>query len=354
MWFGSWIAVSGPSEDPGQAGSWLRWSAPTMCPDHDAVENATQRRLGRTVDLGEITVVATVDDRNSDGLQLTLDTTREGVTDTHSMTAHDCGALADAAALVIALTLDPVTTTRVAEAASAQSAPTQPPPTPPRVLAAGPPSPATTPRPPAPRRSGRPSPAPPGSAAGAPTSNPTPSTTGSPAPDPAILLAASGGLEFGALPGLSGGPRVTLTVGWARLRLEASGWYAAPRTAVADAGSVRVQMGAATVLSCARLGTAAVEVPICGGLEVGGTHARGSNAPDSRVARGLWLAPTMSSGGHGWVTPRLALLGRVEVAIPVRATAYDVREPAQPLELFRPRALSGRFWLGIEGKLRGL
>jgi len=55
-------------------------------------------------------------ERGSSGLALTLRTTRGGMTDEHRMEAATCAALVDAAALVVAVTLDPMAVAESGEA----------------------------------------------------------------------------------------------------------------------------------------------------------------------------------------------------------------------------------------------
>lgn len=320
------VSSATPSDD------WLTWTAPGACPSDAYIRTATEERLGRTPTAKEITVTSEIADRGADGLSLSLRTTRGAQSDTHELTAHDCLALADAAALIVALTVDAVAvaehvaTADVTEPLAPAQAP-QPQTDPPVV--------ETTPGPTAP-----PPPRPPGTDRAPPSVLPV-----------AFMLAAGGGAELGALPSVSGGPSLWATLAWKNARLEVGGAYFAPRTATVDNASVRVQMGVAAARGCGRLRMPRVEVPLCAGMEIGGVRGNGAGAPDARPAGGLWLAPTASAGVHGWVLPRLAVFGRVEVAVPVASTAFDVRDPGDPVELFRPEPVSGRLWIGIEGKL---
>ena len=168
-----------------------------------------------------------------------------------------------------------------------------------------------------------------------------------------LLLAATGGLELGAHPGVTGGPNLAFGLAWHRLRLEIGGWFLAPRTTNREGANVRVLSGAAAARGCGRLHLQRVEVPLCAGIEAGASRGEGRGAPDPREATGLWVAPIVAGGVHGWVIPRLAIVGRIEVAVPITRTAFEVRDPGDPVELFRPEPVSGRIWIGIEGKLWG-
>lgn len=325
--------------------AWLQWDAPDSCPSAEYLDDATASRLGRAPEPGEVTAHASVEDRGAEGLALTLETTRDGQTDSHSMTAHDCRALADASALIIALSIDPVAVATNVKAASEVAEQPEPPTLEqPRPILSGPTEPEPEPEP-APEPEVLP---------------PTEGGAGDPSSDDAIdrrprelLLAAAGGLELGAHPGVTGGPNLAVALAWRRLRLELGGWFLAPRTTDREGANVRVLSGAAAARGCGRLQLQRVEVPLCAGLEAGGTRGDGRGAPDARGATGLWLAPLVASGVHAWVIPRLAIVGRLEVAVPITRTAFEVRDPGDPVQLFRPEPVSGRIWIGIEGKLWG-
>src|SRR5690606_32506754 len=100
----------------------------------------------------------------------------------------------------------------------------------------------------------------------------------------------------------SGGPELALAVLWPRLRVEIAGAWLAPRTERRDQARVRVQLGIATARACARLGTARIEAPVCGGIELGALRGDGRGAPAARTAHGTWVAPVLGAGVHGWVT----------------------------------------------------
>lgn len=323
--------------------SWLQWDAPDSCPAAEYLDDATAARLGRPPEPGEVSARAKVEDRGSEGLALTLQTTRDGQTDSHSMTAHDCLALADASALIIALSIDPVAVATHVKTASEVHEEPEPALEQPRPILSGPNEPEPEPEP-EPEVTPR---------------DPDVGAADRPSDDPVdrrpteLLLAATGGLELGAHPGVTGGPNIAIALAWRRLRLEVGGWFLAPRTTNLEGANVSVLSGAAAARGCGRLHLQRVEVPLCAGIEAGGSRGDGRGAPDPRPATGLWLAPTVAGGVHAWVIPRLAIVGRIDVAVPITRTAFEVRDPGDPVELFRPQPVSGRIWIGIEGKLWG-
>jgi hypothetical protein len=309
-----------------EGGDWIDWRAPNACPDEARVKEATAARLGRMPEPSEIEVSAVVIERESSGLELTLRTVRHGLHDARTLTSSTCEALMDATALVVAVAVDPMSA-----AASIEPAPS---------TIVTPPTLAPLPD----AASSRPVPTAPAVDTAVPDVDLRPTD---------VTLAAGGGLEIGALPGPSGGPRLGFALGWSRVRVEIAGWYAAPRTAVASDGRVRVQMGAANGNVCGRLRARRLEAPICVGLELGANRGDGEDVRAPKTGHGLWIAPVVGVGLLGWVTPHVALGGRVEVAIPAKRTGFDIREPGDPIELWTPAPLSVRLWAGIEVRLWG-
>lgn len=322
--------LSATSPDAGEA-AWLEWNAPPQCPGSAALETSIAERLGRDVTPGEIEVRAHVEDAGASGYRLSLSTRTDAAEDRRELTAHDCRALADATALLVALTIDAVAVAQHVEAPQPEPEPEQEP-APPVV------------REPEPREVPAPEPG--------PVANPR-SRGESPArPRPEIAGAIAGGGIIGTLPGVSGGPELAIALLWPRLRLEIAGSWFAPRTEPGDDASVEVQLGVATARACARVGTPRLEAPMCGGIELGASRGDGDGAPAARTAHGLWLAPVVGAGLHGWVTPRLALLARIDVAIPLAHPAFELTGPtgSDRIELYRASPVSGRLWLGLEVK----
>jgi hypothetical protein len=336
--WGLLTSVSAPTEDDPDAGSWLHWVAPLHCRDASSIEAAVRERLGREVEPGEIRVVARVEEQGSAGYALTLKTQTADVEDRRELTAHDCRALADATALIVALSIDAVAVAEHVDDETAAStietvetietiepAPAPSPPQPDIVeLAPPPPVRAVEPR------------------ADASTSPGTPGAVG---------VSLAGGGILGTLPGISGGPELALSWSRPKWRIELAGSWYAPRTDRSDRGAVRVQLGTATARTCARLGTARLEVPLCGGIELGGSRGDGDGVPGARTALGLWVAPVIGTGIRGRVSPRLAPFARVDVAIPVVHPAFELQGAAPSEELFRASAASARLWLGLEVRL---
>lgn len=342
-----WLLAVAPELDAPV--TWLTWAAPPECPGAAVVEGSVRERLGRDVEPGEIEAVAEVKDEGSAGYRLTLRTRRDGAEDRRELSAHDCRALADATGLVIALTID-----AVAVAEQIGGAPAEPPED--LAVVPDPGAAAQAEAEAAPEIEPAPEAAPEstvraGGAAGQPRA---PQGRSDRSRTPAFALALAGGGILGTLPGISGGPELGAALLWRRLRLELAGAWLAPRTERQGDASVGVQLGIATARACGRLGTARVEVPLCGGLELGALRGDGDGAPGARTAHGLWLAPVLGGGVRGWVTERLAPFARLDVSIPVAHPAFELRSTDDRVEIFRASPVSGRLWLGLEVKLSGL
>jgi hypothetical protein len=89
----------------------LRWDAPAQCPTAEVLRATVERHLGlplAELDIGPRSVSGTVTGTPAEGwsLQLSIETTA-GTTTRTLHEPHDCGALVDAAALLVAMALDP-------------------------------------------------------------------------------------------------------------------------------------------------------------------------------------------------------------------------------------------------------
>lgn len=313
------VALGAPAE--------AQWRVPAECPDAAGLI-ALVREYGVSTDGvaidGEIT-------RGDAGyrLELMLD---DGVhRESRTLDAHDCDALVRAAALVVALGIDP-------DAVAIDEPVDSIVPPPPRA----PPDPAVEPaNAMATRERG---------------------TTGAPLPSRPRASRASrawhawlglgGGVERGALPGVSGGVVGIVAARRSGLGLELGGMWLAPRSTEGDVGRVRVQLGTVALRGCPEPAVARVSFPLCVGLEVGAMRGDGRNAPGARTVHGTWLAPTASAGVRLGLRG-VALLLRGEVAIAALRPGFELREPGDPIALFTPELASVRLWLGVEFSLTG-
>lgn len=290
----------------------VRWQADDQaCPSAAEVEARLRSLLGaRTLELSaEVDVV-----RATPGWRAHLRMRWHGHLDEQTVEAPDCNTVADATMLMVAAMADPLTTSRATRVPTPE--PLQFPPTPTPTDA---PTDAPTTNPIAPPRT------------------PTPSTP----PEsrdrgPSVALGTL--VDRGSVPGFAVGPTVAL--GWQTpsLGLKLEGLYLPP-TSVAStapyATSARVQLGAARLRTCVRLGGTRVELPLCALAEGGVVGASRFGEQADRSALDPWLALGPTAGIRVALGSRLALNARLETLIPLTRGQYgydgDILHLTEPL-----------------------
>lgn len=341
--------ASGPSVDV----ITIAWTAPAACPDGPRIDAAVDRLLGGPPPASGRTlrVTGVVTPRDDGAFDLALATEDEGGhRGRRALTGATCEALADAAALVIALGWDPaaVAAARARPAAAepvGAPAPTpEPPPAP-----APPPSPAPAVAPPPPP--GRPrSPGTVAPSASPPTS---PSAAGDGARAPRIGLGIGVVVEAGGLPGLSVGVAgaASLLLGPYRVEVSGTGIPAAEAALEGDTdrgGRFGQVLGAAAVCRAVapwRGGGAGHEVSACVGLEGGAILATGFGVDEERDATQPWVAPRAGVSGRLELVRGLALRGDLVVAVPLLRDTFLLDQLG---EVHRPAAVSGRAQGGLD------
>lgn len=303
-----------PQTAPERAGYRLSWAAPPDCPAEQDVRAAIDRSLGghprdRSVD-ARVRVSALP------GGEYHLELTLAGPDAGHrELTARDCRELADAAALIVAIAVDPALLER-SEAPRVE-------PTPQGLVPQAPPPPPPEPDP------ATPEPAPP------PTDPPgtaEPTTARGPAPEPpppradgrsraAVSLRVAAGPGFAVLPGITAALEVAAGFGGRWWRAEAGLTYWTPRaTATGDDPDVggRFQLAAASGRGCVVPEAAPVRFPICAGLDAGVMIGRGVGADvDARTAVQPWVTVRAGPAIRWRMIPRLALWLGGDVLVPL-------------------------------------
>lgn len=306
------------------------WDAPPECPDvahlRRTIEHYAARGLDTSGALLQSAEGELVPKPGGYRLQLRMEVAGGGSVD-RVLDDASCAVLAETAALMIAVTIDPSAATR------------PPPPKEPT------PPPKPEPAPPKPKP--------------APVVEPRP-TTPAPAPRecnagprrrdrrPCVALEVRTGMQLGILPKLVGaGIGGDIAVTWARLRLElgASHWFRRPARIGADrsaGGDLQLSVGSAG--ACARLGRRAFELPLCAGGELGAMHGRGVGIDSPRTERVLWAAAWAGPRALWIVHPRLVLLGGVDLVVPLARYRFEV---AGLGVVHRVGPVGGRFRLGL-------
>ena len=295
----------------------LEWDAPPGCPDQGYVRGEVDRLVegGGAVPI-HVDARAQVQRAADDRWRVHLVTLRNGATGERDLESTSCRSLADATALIVALTVDP-------ERVAAHQAPQ--PVAPPPPADAGPPetaAPAATAAPPQPAPP-RPPPAPSTSTSPAPPRPPPAPSSSPPVPLPpgrvAILPTLAG--DVGTLPRPSYGVSLAAAVLLGRLRLEGFGTYWPPESAYLSAstpagprGDVQLATGGARACIVALPGR--LELAACPGLEIGNLHGQGVGVRAALPADGLWVAAT-AAGRVTWrLLPNLGLTLDVGLAVP--------------------------------------
>lgn len=310
-------AVAPPALPPEPAGLELRWDAPPECPDRAQLLAAIDATLGAAGQAGAeaargpLTVHGRVSAEPSAGFVVWLELD-EGRAGTRELRGASCKELTHAAALVIAMTLDPRLLAQQHASEAEHVAPEPPPPVPTEPSAVPQPSPSepgiTRERPPTER-------------ARAPRSSAQDDAPPRPArPRLHGLGRAQAGVGGGPLPGATAVLGLAAGVGgrgW-RAEVSASDWTPRTRTSAANpAVGVHVQLWALGADGCGEPRWRTLSFPLCAGLRAGAVHARGTGALEPRRVVARWVAIAIEPGLVWWARPRLglALRGSGQVAL---------------------------------------
>lgn len=311
----------------------LSWRAPEGCPSRETVLAEVTRLLGRDHARSSIQAEATVD-RSGDGHRLRVILRSDKTPRVRELTAPTCEELGDAAALILALAIDPsaVASAPPRAAEGDAGAPAPPPPTADAGVAKKEPSapPKDPPRPP-PRRA---------------------ATVESPPAPKSLRTHAQIGLEMGAFRGAMPRAQVGLAFAMPPLRLEVTGMFgwggriSAPSVPTAGA---ELWLAGGSLSGCferaldgdARGPSAA----LCAFFEAAAMRAAsfGVTSPDRAVAP--WIAPGAQLLVRWPFTRRAALRLDLGLAIPVVELSFNIEGLGL---VHRIDAVSGRGGLGVE------
>jgi hypothetical protein len=325
---------------PGEPMLWaLDWSAPASCPDRDGVIARIGSYLPALeqpplqVPRARLRVDASVE-QIADAWTVRLNMSGEHGTSERSFSATSCEELADAVALVAAVSLDPVVVARelaVAQPAVVTDQPNQPD-----------------------------QPVQPVEPEAVPQNNlePAPDEVEfTPAPNESTAIAARN-FEIG-LRVFGGGGYGPTTTGYASLgagaaifgrlwrwSLDGGGWL--PRTIRTDQAAGRFSGWWLGTRGCVVPSRRSIEIPICAGLELGQVRALGlAPARNTRAASYPWVAASVSGGVTWVIIERVAIF--VDAAALVPFISGDFRVGDQSLQQVAPIGM--RASLGVELRL---
>lgn len=313
----------------------LRWEAPTACPDRTQLLAAIDATLGEVAE-GErrplrVRGRVRADPREGFVVRLELD---DGHASTRELRGTSCKELTDAAALVIAMTIDPrlletlqeppaVPEPEAPEAPEATEAePVEPsgsdegPPDdrPPVEDTAREPGAPTDPTDPSPEQAPRA----PAVSDRTPTHPAAPSARDTGPRSPAslhFLGRVQAGLGGGPLPGAAAVLGLAAGLGGRGWRAELSASYWTPRTRTSTANpdvGVRAQLWSLGLHGCGEPRWRTLSFPLCVGVLAGAVHARGVGELEPRSVASRWVAVALEPGLVWWARPRLGVALRAE------------------------------------------
>jgi len=290
------------------------WQAPAGCPSRDEVSAEIARLLGGSIRIprgGDIKASAVV--AHGPTWSLAMETELAGRPGRRSLEAASCQDLADAAALIVALMIDP-------NAVAAHATPLRPVAVPPPPVEAPP---ATQP-------------------------DPAPETKRR-AVEYLVGIHATG--SYGTLPSIDAGLGGGIGLQGRRWRAELRGTYGLRRDqkamAAAPAGAYgQFNFTAAAFAGCFNFGRESLAFGPCAGGELGAVSAKGFGVTQGFPANTLWSA--LGAGGYAAVSlgHHLSLPLHLDVLAPLRRSQFVFKN--EPQVVFQAPAVGVRMSAGIE------
>lgn len=350
---------AGPTGDPGQAPLPLRvdWTVEPSCPDAEALRAELVRLLHRELrfDSDAEARVEGVIRRRAGSFELALSVSAGALHERRTLSAERCEEFRTAAALVVAVALEPW--------AAGVTRPSVPEPEDP---------PADTPTPPAPTTDANPSP---GLATTDSERDPLAETTplALPEPDADVALVSEpgprgsppprrrgrvgllvhGGLGVAQVASVSGGLGGALAYlgrAW-RIELTAIHWWPTPVSSAAGT-SVGARLMAGGMRGCWTPGRGRWELLVCGGVEAGAMRARSTGAGVTSItSTGPWLG-LLAGAGTAWrATGWLALHASVDLTVAAWRPAFHLLVGPSTVPVLTPPPVGARVLAGVELRL---
>jgi hypothetical protein len=308
---GAPVEIQQPHDEPPTLA--LAWSAADVCPTRAEV---LERIRGQGVEIGEwipdrhdhaTLGVGIVISSKQDAWQADVELVDADGRATRSFAASDCQALADAVALIVAVTLDPIAVTKALEART--------------VPASERPEPEPEPVEPEPEPV-EPQPDPPLLGPLAESGEPGIVLSEEDEPvwpeDLRVGLSIAGGGGYGptrAGYGLIGGRLALLGRAW---RVELGARWVTPRRITIEGAAGRFDAWMVEARGCWVPSPGPIEVPVCVGVEVGSVRGQGlPPTPAPTSTRLLWIAPTASVGLAWAPVERFAFGPELSLAVPL-------------------------------------
>lgn len=292
----------------------LAWSAPEACPDRAWAEQRVAAQLARepSVDVAQGVQASVTIARSARGYGLSLRTSMAGAAGERTIEGGTCQELAEAAALIIALSVSE------ASEPSARTDVTEP----------------ASPPPSTPVKDAR--------------------ATQRPAHVALFALRADALLDVGFLSPFGYGPAFAFAYQYSVWRAEVAALWIAPRVVEAenaDAGSVRASLWAARGGGCALFGRWRIQGGPCAGAEFG--QALGTGAGElTRAARARrpWLAAFLGARVNVGLIAKLSLVAEADLAVSLARPRFvsRVADASDTEAVHEPSAAQLRVNAGLE------
>ncbi len=338
-----WAPPTAPTVEPAAAPFSLEWSAPEDCPAQSSVE----ARIGALISERERSVSgirAEVELRRStEGYEGTLSLHADGGSSTRSLRAERCVSVAEATALLVAITVDPLATDRVLERerseGEARAEVPGPPPTEPEPEPISPPVPeaATEDPTPQPRPTDR------------EVQPPSSAFEGTAA---TLRVEAGGDLGLFPQPGVTVGAMVGLHRRWLRVGLTGRAWMPQRITHPLDA-TVAAELRAFSLgaQGCAGPRWSALELPVCFGVDAGAMRGEGGGALLwTGAVRRPWVALRLGPALAWSPIPAVTLWFGVDLATSLLRPQFHI---ASLGPIHQTGVVSGRAFVAVETRFGG-
>lgn len=307
----------------------LSWNAPAGCPVEDEVRGRLDALLGTTPARERVAASVQVERTPAGEYSARLVVEMGGHRSDRTLSAAQCGALADATALVIAVTVDPANTLDDALAPEVVAEPAIPEPEAAAVVA--PLEPVVTESVVAPPVVTR------------PVTPPTKKARRSRIDG--VHVRALGNVDWGALPGVSGAIGAAIGAHGRGFRFELSGAWTFARQAEAASNadaSATVALWTIAARGCGVPTWGIVELPLCGAIEAGALEGHGTGATvDPASKRKPWVALTGGPAIAFVPVPRVAILVGADLVVPLWRAQFFIGDDL----VHRP------FWVGVRAGL---
>jgi hypothetical protein len=308
-------------EQPSSAVVWD--AASPECPDQAYVRRAVDQLLGGDGPAPAARVEARAHVSHAGQWQVKLTIVRDGTTGERAIESSSCRSLADATALIVALTIDPerVAANRPtpnpggADAGStAPPAPATEPGTPDAAVTTPPPPPAPALPPPPPPPPALTPPPPP-----TPTPTPAPPPNSPPFPPSSVALLASFAGDIGTLPQPAPGLALGAALLFRTFRVEGYGAFWPSQTAHAPTAPTfggDVSLADGGIRACWLPVHGRLELAACPGLELGDLHGQGKGVRSPAPNDGVWFAATALARATWRLAPSFGVFLDLGLVIP--------------------------------------